>query len=190
MYSLQSDELVFSGDQTSGYNGGSEYFDVDISLFKKKYPDMRYLVFCNNVYSYLTFDQCVCKAGYMLRSKKDTGQVFEPKAVSSSFTVNCESTFAYLFGIDLKTNEFVWLNASRESDVHIAGLTDMAFLADYFNAVSVLNVGGLFEMLATEITDDPWEADVIVSDEDFGIPEGKETVRSFDFEKIMALING
>ena len=189
MYGLQSEELLFSGDQTSGYNGGSEYFDVDVLLFKKKYPDVRYLVFCNNVYSYLTFDKCVCKAGYMLRSLKGTGEVFQPQAVKSSFTINCDSTFAYLFGIDLQTNEFVWLNASRDSSIHIAGVTDVSFLSDYFNAVSVLNVGELFAMLATEVTDDPESADIIVSDEIFGIPNGKETVRSFDFEKIMALLN-
>ena len=30
MYGCQSEAIAFSGDQTSGYNGGSEYFDVDL----------------------------------------------------------------------------------------------------------------------------------------------------------------
>lgn len=49
----------------------------------------------------------------MLRDWDDSGQVYEPKTVKSSYLVNCESTFAYLFGIDLFTNEFVWLNVAK-----------------------------------------------------------------------------
>lgn len=188
MWGEQSDEIVFSGDQTSGYQGGSEYFDIDVPAFKKKFPNIRYLIFCDNVYSYKTFDECVCKAGYMLRDVNDTGEIFEPKTVKSSFTVNCQSTFAYLFGIDLKTSEFVWLNASREGSVHVAGMTDMDFLTDYFNAVSIFNVGMLFEMLATEVVTSAEDADVVVTDESPELSENKEIVRSHDFEKILALL--
>ncbi|MBQ8449028.1 MAG: hypothetical protein IJX27_08900, partial [Clostridia bacterium] len=121
MYDSQSPELTFSGDQTAGYDGGSEYFDLDVALFKQKHPEIKHLVFCNNVYSTTTFAKCLCKAGYMLRDINDSGEVFEPKTVKSSFTINCDSTYAYLFAIDLEKNDFIWLNISRESDIHVAG---------------------------------------------------------------------
>ena len=184
----QSEELRFSGDQTSGYNGGSEYFDVDTALFRQKHPEVKYLIFCDNVFSSSTFDECFCKAGYMIRDTESSGEIFEPKTVRSSFTVNCNSTFAYLFGIDLEKNDFVWLNAARDSSAHIAGATSVDFLADYFSATSVLNVGTLFEMLARETVSSPTDADVAVTDEEVSVREGAQIVRSCDFEKIMALI--
>ena len=190
MYLHQSDEIVYSGDQTSGYEGGSEYFDVNIPLFRKKYPNIRYLIFCDNVYSYKSFRECVCKAGYMLRSEKDTGEIFQPETVSSSFTVDCDRTFAYLFGIDLKRKEFVWLNAARDSCAHIAGVTELGFLSHYFKTADVLNVGTVFEMAASELVDRADAADVAVTDETLAPGICKEVIRSHDFEKIMALIEG
>lgn len=189
MYDRQSKEIVFSGDQTSGYDGGSEYFDVNLTLFKKKYPDIRYLVFSNNVYSQTNFSDCVCRAGYMIRDKKDSGNVFEPKTVKSSFTINAESTFAYLFGLDLQENEFIWLNMSRNSDEIVAGNTSMDFMLDYFKYTSIINLGTLFEMIATEIVEKQEEADVIVSDEVLELKEGVEQIKSCDFEKVTALLN-
>lgn len=188
MYGKQSRAIVYSGDQTSGYKGGSEYFDIDLPLFKKKHPDIEYLVFCDNVYSDTTFDRCLCKAGYMIRDKKDSGEVFEPKTVKSSFTVNCDSTFAYLFGIDLKKDDFVWLNMARNSAAHVAGETSASFLRDAFDITSVMNLGMLFEMLARERVTSAMEADVVVSDEEIVTKEGATVVRSYDFEKIMSLI--
>ena len=61
----------------------------------------------------------------MLRDWDDSGQVYEPKTVKSAYLVNCESTFAYLFGIDLFTNEFVWLNVAKNSKLRVAGDTNL-----------------------------------------------------------------
>lgn len=189
MCNRQSEVIAYSGDQTSGYHGGSEYFDVDPELFKKKHPEIRYLVFCNNVFSHVAFSKCICKAGYMLREINDSGEIFEPKTVKTSFLINCDSTFAYLFGIDLETNDFVWLNTSYNSDEIVAGESSTSFLSYYFNTADAINVGKLFEMLCTETVDSPEEADVIVSDEDIEAREGVEIVRSCDFEKINAYLN-
>lgn len=189
MFDKQSDELVYSGDQTSGYHGGSEYFDVDTKLFRENHPDIRYLVFCNNVYSCKYFSDCVCKAGYMLRDINDTGEIFEPKTVKTSFVINCDSTFAYLFGIDLETNDFVWLNTAEDSTLAVAGESSSSFLSYYFNTTATINVGKFFEMLSTELVDSPDEADVIVSNEEIETREGATVVKSCDFEKINAYLN-
>lgn len=192
MYDCQSRSIAYSGDQTSGYYGGSEYFDVNVPLFKKQYPEVKYLIFCNNVYSGRPFCDCVCRAGYMLRDAMDSGEVFEPKTVKSSFTINCNSTFAYLFAIDLEKNDFIWLNIARDSHERIAGCSDLSFLIKYFRMTKVFNYRSFFQMLATEEAHSIVTADVIVTDKPidkaFDI-EGKEVIRSCDFERVMALMN-
>ena len=189
MYDNQSDAITYSGDETSGYNGGSEYFDIDVEAFKKKHPQIKQLVFCNNVYSGSNFSKCFCKAGYMVRDVFDSGEIFELKTVQSSYRINCESTFAYLFGIDLESREFIWLNMSRTGSRTVAGTSSMDFLLRYFSMTSVINMRSFFEMMAKEVVSDPEQADVIVSDKTYKGTEEKEIIRSTDFDKVLALMN-
>ncbi len=186
---MNDEAIVFSGDETSGYNGGSEFFDITLDAFKEDYPHMRYVVFCNNVYSGDPFSACLCKAGYMMRDEEDSGEVFEPKTVKSSFAITCASTFAYLYAIDLQTREIVWLNVSRDSRERVAGETKMAFLLDYLNVTDVINLHDFACMLATEVVDDPSQADVVFSDTFEPSREGVELIRSYDFERVMQLLN-
>lgn len=193
MFRNQSKAITYSGDETSGYNGGSEYFDIDISKFREEHPAIKYLVFCNNVYSNSTFAKCVCRAGYMDRDILDSGEIYEPKTVKSSFTVNADSTFAYLFAIDLEERDFIWLNVAKDSSCHVAGNTKLDFLLKYFNMTKVLNFYDFFAMLSTEVVKKPFDedVDVIVSDATFSPAylEGKEVIRSCDLERVMALMN-
>lgn len=192
MYKNQSEVITYSGDQTRGFNGGSEYFDIDLEKFRTKYPEMRYLIFCDNVYSGLHFKDCVCRAGYMLRDKEDSGKVYEPKTVKSAFNINCESTFAYLFGLDLAKNEFIWLNMARQSESRIAGESKMAFLMDYLNVTDILNMKNFFEMQASELVDDKREADVIVTNRSLGdeeIAKNAQVIIEYDIEKMLSLMN-
>ena len=189
MAANQSDAIVYSGDQTSGYFGGSEFFDVDFVLFRQKYPTVRYIVFSDNVYSRVPFCGCLCTAGYMLRDQEDSGQVFEPKTVASSFKVTCDSTFAYLFGIDLESSEFVWLNIARDGSQRIAGETSLSFLIDRMKTTDVINLYDFACLLATEIVESPEHADVVFSDKQLELPEGVEQIRSVDYERIIGLLN-
>lgn len=190
MAGKQSEAITYSGDQTSGYNGGSEFFDIVLDEFKSTYPEVKYIIFCDNVFSSLNFCDCFCKAGYMLRDIEDSGQVFEPKTVASSFTVNADSRFAYLFGIDLDKNDFIWLNIKRDSSENVAGETPLEFLVNYFFTTDVINVKSFFEMMASEIVTDPQMADVVVSDtvNASEINEGCKLIHSYDFEKMTALM--
>lgn len=188
MFKNQNMAITYSGDTTAGYDGGSEYFDIDVDKFKKSYPNVDYLVFCNNVFSRMNFSKVVCRAGYMLRDNKDSGEIFEPKTVDTSFTINAESTFAYLFGIDLASSELVWLNTARNSSAAVAGSTDVNFLTDYFYITSYMNVYKLFEMMATRLVDDPSEADIVISDKEYELPENVSQIHSYDITKIMSYI--
>lgn len=184
----QSEAITYSGDETSGYLGGSEYFDINLPEFKARYSEYRYLIFCDNVYSGKNFNECFCKAGYMLRDWEDSGQVYEPKTVKSSYLVNCESAFAYLFGIDLFTNEFVWLNVAKNSNARVAGDTGLSFLTDYFHLTEVMNMYDFFSMMAEKIVKDPMEADVVVTDREVKCTEEAQIIREYDFEKIRVLM--
>ena len=125
----------------------------------------------------------------MMRDIKDSGEVFEPATVKSSFAITCASTFAHLFAIDLTTREVIWLNIAHDSHQRIAGETSMAFLMDYLRTTSVFNLYDFARMLATEVVDDPAEADVVFGDNDEPLHEGAEHIRRLDTERIIELLN-
>ena len=125
----------------------------------------------------------------MMREAIGSGEIFEPKTVASSYRINCDSTFAYLFAIDLQKNEFVWLNAARSSNLRVAGESSVAFLEDIINSALVLSVYDFATMLATEVVAAPEEADVVFSDQDVALKDGAQQIRSCEFEKLLALMN-
>lgn len=125
----------------------------------------------------------------MVRDVEDSGEVFEPQTVQSSYVIDCASTFAYLFALDLETNEFIWLNTARQSHATVAGTTSMDFLTRYFDVTRAVNMGMFFEGMAADVVQDPSEAEVIVSDRTEDAQEGAEVIRSCDFEKVLAYMN-
>lgn len=195
MYRNQGSDITFSGDETSGYNGGSEYFDINLDLFKAKHPNMRYIIFCDNVFTgggRTHFNDCFCKAGFMMRDEEDSGEIYELKAVKTSFRVSGDTSFNYMFAIDLETREMVWLNIIREGNHAIAGETKMDFLLDYLTVTEVFNVYDLFKWCGETVN--VFDADLIVSDYNFSsdtMLEGlcdKEIIRSYEFEKLLKYI--
>ena len=188
MWEKKQNTITFSGDQTAGFNGGSEYFDVNVAKYRAEHPDHRWLVCCDHVFSRIPFSKLVCRAGYMVRADDDTGQVFEPSTVATSFTVDCESTAAYLFAFDLDSCELIWLNTAGYSSQIVAGETDITFLTKWFGAADVAGLGDAFRMMATEVVDDPDAADVIVSDDPADARDGARVYHSWDFAAITALL--
>ena len=189
MASSQSEAILFSGDVTRGYNGGSEFFDIDIDAFCTKYPDVRYLVFCDNVFSGSPFKACTCTAGYMLRDRVGSGEIFEPKTVQTSYRVDCDSTFALLFAFDLDTNEFVWLNVALKGQARIAGTEEIRSMLRYLESANVMSFRTLIEWMAQEMTEDPVEADLLISDRQWNVPSEIPVIHSYDLDKMIALIN-
>ena len=184
----QSEAICFSGDQTSGYEGGSEFFDIEIDAFRKKYPDVRYVVLTNNIYSDLTFDKCVCRAGYMIRDNEDSGEVFEPTTVESSYTINAPSTYAYLFAIDIKEREIVWLNTAFDSNRHIS-VQGAVRVDEYLEITKIINIKDFFKMVASEVVSSPDEADVIVGFKTYDVKKGQKYINPVDASSILPLMN-
>ena len=125
----------------------------------------------------------------MSRDVNDSGQVYEPKTVQSAYIIDTPSTFAYLYAIDVQKRQLVWLNMARASTSIVAGATKLDFLLDYMNASDVINVHSLFTMLATEIAENPADADVVVSDAEVQLKDGATQIKSYDTDKILPLIN-
>lgn len=197
MYDRQCEAITFSGDETSGFHGGSEYFDIDIDKFRRLMPGYRYLVFCDNVYSGTPFSQCVCKAGFMTRDLEDSGEVYEPKTVQTAYAVTGNTTFSYMFAIDLWAREMIWLNIDRSENHRVAGMEDMSWLLPYMKMTETFNVYNLFNWAGTRVNT-PEEADIIVSDEPVDavtfteLLEGKsekEVIHSYDYEKILKILS-
>ena len=183
------DYVLFSGDQTSGFNGGSEYFDIDVNAFKKAVPQAKYIIFCNNVFSDVPFSQVECRAGYMIREKQGSGEVYEPKTVRSAFKIDCNSVYAYLYAIDLEKSELVWLNVANDSIFIIAAYESARKLMPYIKSTDILNVYDFAELIATEVVSDINEADIVFSDKELELKEEALQIHSYDFEKLLAFMN-
>lgn len=192
MWSKQSDEICFSGDEVAGYHGGSEYFDIRLDLFRKTHPRTKYIVFCNNVFSNSSFKNCLCKAGFMMRDETDSGEIFEPKTVKTSFRMSADSRFGYLFAIDLDRREMIWLNLGMSSNTAVAGTKSMEWLKGYFNMTDIFNLHDLFAICAGSNLvgdiNDPEITTVVTTDDGYSGKNGQNVVHSWDVEKMLPLL--
>mgnify|MGYP006871071893 FL=1 len=185
----------FSGDQTSGYNGGSEYFDIDIDNVLKTYSTSRYMIFFNNVFSGVKFKDVFCRAGYMLRDKFNSGEVYEPKTVQTAFNITSDSTFCALFAIDLQTREMIWLNQNVYSNARCSFAVYNSWVKKYLNLAQYLNVYKLFENVGERVSDPKEcvsEDDYIITKEpiDTNFDTKANIITAYTTEKIMSFIEG
>ena len=189
------DAVIFSGDQTSGFNGGSEYFDIDIDKVMKAYSGSRYMIFFNNVYSGVKFKDVFCKAGYMLRDRFDSGEVYEPKTVQTAFNITADSTYCALFAIDLQNREMVWLNQNVDSNARCSFAEDNSWVKKYLNLAKYLNVYKLFENVGEKVNDPKecvGENDYIITKEpiDTNFETKATIITAYTPEKIVSFIEG
>lgn len=140
----------------------------------------------------MTFDRCICRAGYMLRDCMDSGEVYEPATVQTSFVVNCPSRAAYLIALDLKDPAIILLNIGEHSMRNIAGEGDITFLLRYIRTTDFFNVRDFATMLASELVATPGEADVVFADasaEKLGLTEDQELIRPNNTARLLELLN-
>ena len=206
MYCGPRNSILYSGDQTSGAEGGSEYLDVDIQSTLRQFPEMRYLVIEANLYrlpswyydqpsesdekspAQKTFDDCECRAGFMQRDRSASGAVFEPKTVQTNFRITGSSTHSYLFAIDLWNCTLIWLNLQPDSDQSVPDASH-EFLLPYLKTQRIMNMYDFFCLMADELTDDPMEAELIVSDTAVPCRPDCEVIHSWDTVRVLQLMN-
>lgn len=172
------DGIAFSGDETAGYRGGWEYFDLDLPVLRAQCPSLRYLVFCS---SGARLHRCVCRAGFRARGAK--------RSCAVCFPIDADSTFAYLFAVDLHANDCIWLNLAGSGKRPMQSGAELAFLKRYLARPEILSLQDLFCMLSREIVARAEDADVIVSDGELSAAQGQELIRSCDSARILQLLD-
>jgi hypothetical protein len=100
-----------SGDITDAPNGAAEFIDVDIPSVLRY--GGRYIVVTLNMFAGPENISQVpeCFAGWMLRDKPQSGEVFEPKTVVDRLDITSPSRMVVPFIIDLQERRMIWVDA-------------------------------------------------------------------------------
>lgn len=108
-------QACHSGDITYAPEGASEF--IDITMDKARNAGLRYVVMNVLVYSGPNFsDHEICYAGWMLREKPESNEIYDPKTVEQKINVTSSSRRAIPVVFDLKNNEAIWLDLSGSGD--------------------------------------------------------------------------
>lgn len=115
---LKEDYAWHSGDITdaSGPDGASEFIDVDMNGVLS--AGFRYVVMDCRVYEGLNFSWSLSFAGYMLREKAQSGEIYEPTTVRAKFDLTGETYSTTACAFDVKERTMCWV----DSDMHIEAL--------------------------------------------------------------------
>lgn len=106
-YNLKDFGGHHSGDITDAPNGAAEF--IDVSLDKCREKRVRYVVMCLNSFTQQPYcDLPECFAGWMARTKPNSGEVFEPKTVADKVDVAADTRFCLPAVFDLESREVIW----------------------------------------------------------------------------------
>lgn len=108
---------TYSGDcHVHPGKSAAEYIDVDVPALKKAHPKAAWVAMTLQSWSGFPMDTVDMIAGTMLRSKPNSGQVFEPRSVTSAFKPTTTALQAVPLVFNLETGEMCWLDSSSGSD--------------------------------------------------------------------------
>jgi hypothetical protein len=100
------DKLVYPGDSAA------EYFDLNLSKVRAAYPKAIYAAMTIQSYSGWPTSKVDIIAGAMLRSKPDSGEVFDARSVNTAFKPTTDSLQSVPFAVDLRTGKMLWIDSS------------------------------------------------------------------------------
>jgi hypothetical protein len=153
-YNLRDSEFgaYHSGDITSAPNGAAEYIDVDLSkVIKNK---MRYVVMMVNSFTGQMFNTIPeISAGWQLRGKSQSGEIFESKTVVDRFAVTSSSKQVMPLIIDAAERRVIWCDAALKSN-HLyannvaANKDSIAIIGKAFTQINKPNCYDLFMLHA------------------------------------------
>lgn len=103
------DKLVYPG------NSAAEYFDLQLAKVRAKYPNAIYAAMTIQSYTGWPTSRVDIIAGAMLRSKPDSGEVFDARSVATAFKPTTDSTQSVPFAVDLRSGKMVWIDSSNGS---------------------------------------------------------------------------
>ena len=189
-YSNYTGAVRFSGDIT-GFQG-TEYFDLDLELLKAQ--RIKTVVFTFHGYS-STLNSGEIYCGYQNKEDFNT-RAWDPKNIELKMHVKGEKRAYIGFAVDLENNEIIVLNLMRDADSRVVSAKDFESIKAFMDPAKLeLNMGLIAEWLATEVVENPEEADVVFADdyvikplpEDNIVARTQTVIRSFDIEQLAAL---
>ncbi|MDF1664960.1 MAG: TerD family protein, partial [Planctomycetota bacterium] len=178
-------KAVHSGDITSAPNGACEFIDLDIPSVLKhggRYIVMSVLSFTGQFF----VNMPECFAGWMMRQKPGSGEIFEPATVVDKIDLSAETKVCIPVILDLAERKIIWTDIALKSHPNYAinlesnkrGLVHMG------KAISTLikpDLGTLFELHARArgtLVETKEEAETVFSEQDGITP--------FHLEEILA----
>jgi hypothetical protein len=173
-----------SGDITSAPKGACEF--VDIPIEKAYKAGCRYIVMSVNAFTMQPYcDLPECFAGWMMRQKPKSGEVFEPKTVQDKIDLSADTTICVPAIIDLKERTVHWADLALKKNPSWANNVEgnMSGLQLISKAIIELVKPDLYTLLELHanargtLVEDPEEADTV-----FSVEEGTQ----FEYEKIIS----
>lgn len=184
-------DILFSGDIT-GCNG-AEYFDIDLDALAAKgykYVVQTFHGYCSKLNSGEIY------AGYQNKKNLNT-KAWDPKNIEMQFKVFGDSRGCVAFAIDIQNREVIILNQIIDDDNRVVRPDGFKTIEKYLQP-NYLDVSiGLIAACRGEVVTDPAEADVVFDDtfvpaienEDGEVNTPVEVIRSWELEKLVALVN-
>lgn len=156
-YNLKSKNIVHSGDITSAPDGACEFIDYDLNTeFNGKKP--RYLVMTINSYTMIPFqDLPECFAGWMIRNKPQSGEIFDARTVQEKVDITGSSIGNIPMIIDLKDNKIIWTDISTSSNSAYANESYLEKIGPAFSDMKKATLYDLFLMHKDAREDDKSE---------------------------------
>lgn len=184
-------DILFSGDVTSPT--GTEYFDI-ASISKLRAKGIKYIVqtfhgYCSNLNS----GEIYC--GYQDIKDLNT-KAWNPKNIELKIHVKGNTRACIGFAIDLETQEVVVLNQLIEDDSRVVNGDLFKVVGNYLQPSCLeLNMGKVISYRATELVDNPEEAEIVcdatykaIVDEEGRVTQ--KVIRPYDIEKLAAIATG
>ena len=162
---------TYSGDKcVSPGDTAAEYFDIKMSKVRASFPKAAWIVLTLQSWSGFPVANVDLTAGVMRRSKPDSGQVFDPRSVVTSFQPTTTAMQSIPLAVDLSTDEMVWLDSSSGSSATgVSAVNDSAIGSVVYDEVARprLSLGEFARLWAeahdAKTTDEKVDTDVLLT---------------------------
>jgi hypothetical protein len=184
-------DICFSGDITGA--NGAEYFDINLDALATrgyKYVIQTFHGFRSKL------DSGEIYAGYQNKENLNT-KAWDPKNIEMQFKVYGDSRACIAFAIDIQSREVIILNQIIDDDDRVVRPSGFKTIEKYLQPNYLdINIGMIAECRG-EIVSDPVEANVVfddsyvqkVEENEFADVTAQEIIRSYELEKLVALVN-
>jgi len=151
-YNLRNTGLGWhSGDITDAPKGASEFIDIHMPTAMK---NARYVVMVVNSFTSQPYkDLPECFAGWMIRQRPNSGEIYEPKTVQNKFDLTADSKIAVPVIFDLKTKEAIWVDLSLKNNPSFSNnvYRNSNSLTKVCHALATLNRPTLYDLLELHV---------------------------------------